>query len=103
METSEKLRQRASTLRAEANALTNAYRRATWFRFALVFIPVPFVLVLLRLEIEAWHYYVFGAAYIGLSALLYVIDGRASERCDVAEQAAKAAERAAQATVTPTA
>jgi hypothetical protein len=80
METSEGLRQRASTLRAEADALTRTYRRTTWVRFALVFIPVPFVLVLLRLQIEAWHYYLFGAAYIGLSALLYTIDGRASHK-----------------------
>ena len=66
-------------------------------RFSLVFIPVPFVLVLLRLEIEAWHYYLFGAAYIGLSALLYVIDGRASHRCDAAERLAEEAQRAADA------
>jgi len=95
METSEGLRQRASTLRAEADALTRTYRRTTWVRFALVFIPVPFVLVLLRLQIEAWHYYLFGAAYIGLSALLYTIDGRASHKCDAAERAAEAAEKAA--------
>ena len=97
------LRRRASALRAEADALTNAYRRSTWWRFALVFIPVPFVLVLLRLEIEAWHYYLFGAAYIGLSAFLYTIDSKASDRCDAAAQAAETAERTAQAAVTPTA
>lgn len=97
METSEGLRQKASILRAEADALTRTYRRTTWVRFALVFIPVPFVLVLLRLEIEAWHYYLFGAAYIGLSALLYVIDGRASHRCDAAERLAEEAQRAADA------
>ena len=97
------LQRRASALRAEADALTKAYRHRTWWRFALVFIPVPFVLVLLRLEIEAWHYYLFGAAYLGLSALLYAIDSRASDRCDVAERAAVAAERAAQAPVSPTA
>jgi hypothetical protein len=98
----EALRQ-ASVLRAEADALTNAYRRRTWWRFALVFIPVPLVLVLLRLEIEAWHYYLFGAAYLGLSGLLYSIDSRASDRCDVAERAAEAAERAARGMVTPAA
>jgi hypothetical protein len=93
----QELQQRASVLRAEATALTLAYRRRTWFRFALVFIPVPLVLVLLRLQIEAWHYFLFGGAYIGLSALLYVIDGRASDRCDAADKAADEAERAADA------
>jgi len=93
----QELQQRASALQAEATALTLAYRRQTWLRFALVFIPVPFVLVLLRLQIEAWHYFLFGGAYIGFSALLYVIDGRASDRCDAADKAADEAERAAKA------
>jgi hypothetical protein len=89
------LQQRAASLRAEADALTTAYRRATWWRFTLVFFPVPFVLVLLRLEIESWMYYAFGGAYLGFSALLYSWDTRASNKCDAAEKAAKAAERVA--------
>jgi hypothetical protein len=93
----QELQQRASALRAEATAQTLAYRRATWLRFALVFIPVPLVLVLLRLQIEAWHYFLFGAAYLGSSALLYVIDGRASARCDAADKAAAEAQEAANA------
>jgi hypothetical protein len=91
----ENLQQRAASLRAEANALANAYQRATWFRFTLVFFPVPFVLVLVRLEIDSWAYYIFGAAYLGFSALLYSWDSRASDRCSVAERAAEAAEKAA--------
>ena len=92
METLEALQRRASILRAEADALTAAYQRATWIRFTVVFFPVPFVVVLLRLEIESWTYFLFGGAYIGFSALLYVIDGRASDRCDAAERAAQAAQ-----------
>ena len=88
----QELQQRASTLRAEATALTTTYRRQTWFRFALVFIPIPFVLVLLRLQVEAWHYVLFGAAYIGCSAGLYVTDSRASAKCDSAERAADEAQ-----------
>jgi hypothetical protein len=90
----QELQQRASTLRAEATALTATYRRTTWIRFALVFIPIPFILVLLRLQIEAWHYFLFGGAYIGCSAWLYVIDSRASDRCDAADKAADEAQRA---------
>ena len=89
------LQRRASALRAEANALSDAYRRRTWWRFTLVFFPVPFVLVLLRLDIEAWHYFVFGGAYLGLSALLYAWDTRASDKCSAAERLAEAAEKAA--------
>jgi hypothetical protein len=91
----EALRRRASALRAEADALTETYRRATWIRFTLVFFPVPFVVVLLRLQIEAWHYFVAGGAYLLFSALLYVWDGRESDRCDAAVRAAKDAETAA--------
>ena len=93
MEDTEALQRRAVALRADANALTEAYRRATWIRFTLVFFPVPFVVVLLRLEIESWHYFLFGAAYLAFSALLYTWDTRASDRCADAERAAQAAER----------
>jgi hypothetical protein len=92
MDDVEALRARASALRAKADTLTAAYRRKTWWRFSLVFIPIPFVLVLLRLEIEAWHYFLFGGAYLGGSALLYVWDSRESERCDAAAKEAMRAE-----------
>jgi hypothetical protein len=90
----EALRQRASALAAEAQALTETYRRATWVRFTLVFFPVPFVVVLLRLELESWHYYLAGAAYLGFSALLYTLDSRASDKCDAATRAAGRARQA---------
>ena len=91
----ETLQREASALAAKARALTETYRRATWVRFTLVFFPVPFVVVLLRLQVESWTYFLYGGAYVGLSALLYVWDTRASARCDAAEQAAEAAEAAA--------
>ena len=93
MDDIEVLHRRASSLRAEADALADRYRRTTWLRFTLVFFPVPFVVVLLRLHIESWMYFLFGGAYLGFSALLYVWDSRASARCDAAEAAAARAER----------
>jgi hypothetical protein len=87
------LQRQAEALATRAQALTDTYRRRTWWRFALVFFPVPFVVVLLRLELEAWHYYLAGAAYLGFSAWLYAADSAASARCD---EAVKAAERAQQ-------
>ncbi len=90
----EALQQRASALAAEADALTETYRRATWVRFTLVFFPVPFVVVLLRLDLESWHYYLAGAAYLGFSALLYTLDSRASDKCDEAVRAAGRARQA---------
>jgi hypothetical protein len=88
------LQRRAAELATKAKALTEHYRRATWVRFTLVFFPVPFVVVLLRLELESWHYYLAGAAYLGFSALLYSLDSRASDRCDEAVRAAGRARQA---------
>ncbi len=89
----EALQRRATALRAEADGLAATYARRTWWRFVLVFFPIPFVLVLLRLEVEVWHYYVFGAAYLSFSVVLYRTDTRAAERCSAAVRAAEKAER----------
>ena len=90
----EALHRQASALAAEAEALTDTYQRTTWIRFVAVFFPVPFVVVLLRLEHEPWHYYLAGAAYLGFSAILYVIDTAASDKCDAASKAAGRARQA---------
>ena len=87
------LESRAASLAARAQALADAYNRATWYRFTAVFFPVPFVLLLLRLQVEYWHYYLFGTAYIVFSAALYAYDGRAADLCKSAEQKADAARR----------
>jgi hypothetical protein len=91
------LKQRAIGLRILADDLERAYQRATWVRFVLVFFPVPFVLVLLRLHIDAWMYYVFGGLIILFGGILYTIDGRASAKVDAAVAAAEQAERASEA------
>ena len=90
----ESLRREASALEAKAHTLTETYRRATWVRFTLVFFPVPFVVVLLRLQLEGWHYFLAGGAYLGLSAFLYAWDSRESDRCDEAVRAAGRARQA---------
>jgi hypothetical protein len=90
----EGLERRASALEANAEAVTRAYDRATWVRFVLVFFPIPFVVVLFRLELEAWHYYVAGALYVGFAAALVAVDGAAAARRDAAIQAAQSARKA---------
>lgn len=93
------------TLRHKAAALTASYRRAAWVRFVLVFFPVPFVVVLVRLQLESWHYYLAGAAYLGFSLALFVIDSKAAGKCERAQKAVDEARRAAMpvpvATTTP--
>jgi len=99
------LRSRAIVLEGEAEAATRRYQRQTWLRFVLVFFPIPFVVVLLRLQMAAWTYYVWGALILLGGAALYVIDTAASTRVDVAVEAAatarKAYEDAARGGVTP--
>ena len=99
------LQQRAIALETHAEARTQAYQRATWVRFVGVFFPIPFVVVLLRLEMAAWTYYVWGALIVLGGAVLYVIDTAASTRVDEAVEAAatarKAFEEAARGGVTP--
>ena len=88
------LHRQAIALEMQAQALTRSYQRSTWIRFVGVFFPVPFVVVLLRLQIDAWTYYVWGALIIGSAAVLYMIDGAASARADAAVKAAEAARQA---------
>jgi hypothetical protein len=99
------LQQRAIALETHAEARTQAYQRATWIRFVGVFFPIPFIVVLLRLEMAAWTYYVWGALILLGGAVLYVVDTAASTRVDEAVEAAatarKAFEEAAQDGVTP--
>ena len=99
------LQQRALALESHAQAQTQAYQRATWIRFVGVFFPIPFIVVLLRLEMAAWTYYVWGGLLVLSGAVLYVIDTAASTRVDEAVEAAatarKAFEEAARGGVTP--
>lgn len=90
----EALRHEASVLKVAADKARRTYDRETWIRFTLVFFPVPFVLVLLRLQIEAWGYYVAGALFILSATGLYKLDGAAAARRDRAVQAADDAEKA---------
>ena len=90
----ERLQRQATALETTAEALTRAYNRATWIRFLLVFIPVPFVVLLLRLYLDAWGYYALGALFIVSGAVLFAVDSAASAKCDAASQAAERARQA---------
>jgi hypothetical protein len=89
-----RLQRQASALEAKAEAMTRAYNRSTWIRFLLVFIPVPFVVLLFRLYLDAWGYYAAGAAFIVAGAVLFSLDSAASAKCDAATRAAERARKA---------
>ena len=88
------LAQKAQDARDRAERVADRYNRTTWYRFVAVFFPVPFIVVLLRLEIESWAYAVAGGLIILSGAILYVIDGRAADAVARAERQAEAAEHA---------
>ncbi len=90
----EALRREAVTLTAAAEAAGRTYDRGTWLRLALVFFPVPFFVVLFRLQIEAWAYYAAGLGLFASAALMVALDGRAQARRDRAIRAAAAAREA---------
>jgi hypothetical protein len=90
----EELQREALRLEAVAASLSRRYARTSWLRFAGVAFPVPFVVVLLRYELAAWHYGLAGAAYVVLSLALFALDTRLSEQRDRAIAAAEQARRA---------
>lgn len=93
------LHHRATELEARAAAVTRHYDRTTWLRFTAVFFPVPLIVVILRLSVDAWVYYLFGAGIALLALAMYTLDSVARDRRDdairAAEQARQACEDAA--------
>jgi hypothetical protein len=90
----ETLHHKAAGLKAEADAAVRTYDRETWIRFVLVFFPVPFIVVLIRLQLEAWGYYVAGGLLLGSAALLFALDSAAAAKRDRAIHAAERAQQA---------
>ena len=88
------LHRQATDLEARAEAASQRYQRVTWIRFVAVFFPIPFVVVLLRLEVAAWTYYVWGALIVLIGGVLYVVDTAASTRVDEKVEAAAVARQA---------
>jgi hypothetical protein len=95
MSDSEVLRRRAVELEAAAASITRHYDRATWIRFTITFLPVPLIVVILRLQVDAWAYYIFGAAIVVLALAMFLLDGAARDRRDAAIRAAEDARAAA--------
>jgi ABC-type protease/lipase transport system fused ATPase/permease subunit len=90
----EALRRQAAALQVKAQTATRTYNRSTWIRFAATFFPVPFVVVLFRLHLEAWGYYLAGALIITLGALMVAMDGTAAAKRNAATEAAERAHQA---------
>ncbi len=89
------LQRRALELTADAEAAIRHYDRTTWIRFTITFFPVPLIVVILRLQVDAWVYYLYGAVIVGLTLSMYLLDSAARDRRDAAIRAAEEARAAA--------
>lgn len=78
----------------QARVEVRSYNRGSWIRFALMFIPVPLIVVTFRLYLEAWHYYILGGAFVFFAGLLYTLDDRAATRREASLKAAREARAA---------
>lgn len=91
----EALRRDAIGLEIQADAAVRHYNRTTWIRFTLTFLPVPLIVVILRLQVDAWVYYIYGVAIVVVVLSMYLLDGAARDRRDAAIRAAEQARLAA--------
>jgi len=90
----ETLQRHVSDLRRKADAATQTYERTAWRRYGAIFIPIPFVVLLLRLHLEAWGYYVAGALFIAVAVVMYAMDLAALAKRDKTIEAAQRAQEA---------
>src|SRR5688572_33080455 len=90
----ETLNRRVSDLARKADAATRTYDRTAWIRYAAIFVPIPFVVLLFRLQMQAWHYYVAGALFLAVMFVMYAMDLAAVAKRDKAIQAAQRAHEA---------
>ena len=87
----------ASDSAGKARAATRAYERAAWIRYAAIFVPIPFVVLLLRLHMEAWGYYVAGGLFIAVALVMYAWDLAALAKRDEAIRTAERTQAACEA------
>ena len=90
----EELQRLVSDLKRKADAATQAYERTAWITYGAIFIPIPFAVLLLRLHLEAWGYYVAGALFMAVLVVGYAIDVAAVAKRDEIIQAAERAQEA---------
>ncbi|HVE48337.1 MAG TPA: hypothetical protein VNG69_01825 [Casimicrobiaceae bacterium] len=86
------LQRNALDLKRKADAATHSYDRTAWIRYAAMWVPIPFVVLLFRRHMEAWHYYIAGALFIVVGAVIYAMELAAVAKRDKAIQMAEHAQ-----------
>lgn len=90
----EALQRHVSDLARKADEATQTYDSTAWIRYAAIFVPVPFLLLLVRLHIQAWHYYVAGAMFVTVALVMYAMDLAFVAKRDKAIRAVQQAQEA---------
>jgi hypothetical protein len=88
------LQRHVSELARKADAATQAYDRTAWIRYFAIFVPIPFVVLLFKLQMQVWHYYLAGALFVAVALAMYAIDLAAVAKRDKAIQAFLTAQEA---------
>ena len=78
-------------MKREAEAATRRYDRLAWIRYVALWVPIPLMVLAFKLRMEVWHYYVVGAVFVAVAAVIYAIDMAAVAARDRAIEAADAA------------
>ena len=47
--------------------------RIAWFCYGAIFLAIPFVVLVFRLHMQAWHYYLAGGLFLLGAAILWAI------------------------------
>ena len=63
------------------------HNRFTWAGYVVIFLAIPFVVLLFRLHMDAWHYYLAGALILVSALVVAAMDLAAIARRDEIIQA----------------
>lgn len=66
----------------EAGATTRRRDRAAWILYAAMFVVLPFVVLLFRLHMQSWHYYIAGTLFVACALIVLALEFVAPAKCD---------------------
>jgi hypothetical protein len=86
------LQLRLAQLSLEAEAATRIHDRTVWIGYAGIFYLLPFLVLLFRFHMQAWHYYLAGALFLAGIVGFLALELAAMARRDRAIEAARRAQ-----------
>ncbi|HEX6720346.1 MAG TPA: hypothetical protein VF107_02190 [Burkholderiaceae bacterium] len=87
VENPEMLQRNLAELQRQADAAARLGNRSAAIGYAAIFIAIPFVVVLFRLHLQSWHYYVAGGLFLLGALVTHALELAAMTRRERAIQA----------------